>query len=298
MSSRERTLSIVLAAVAGSSRLFEKLEGAEALHAVDRCMKRMSRGVDSFDGRLVRIGRHDLTAVFNNANDACQAAIAMQRRIADLPPVCGVQLAIRIGFHHGPVLEVDGEFVGECVNTAECLAGLAGAGQVLTSSETRSLLSPHLQLSTRRLTDLPTGSLPEQDEVFEVLWLQHVAAAPTVIVEPCASAKERDLRLCVRYGHHVKLLDKHRPSMLIGRDVGCEIIIRDRRASRNHALLERRGDHFVLKDVSTNGTYVTLKGEQERFLKRQELVLHGSGVISFAASAASPGADIARFEHL
>jgi adenylate cyclase len=38
-------------------------------------------------------------------NDACQAAIAMQRRVADLPPVSGVQLAIRVGFHHGPVLE-------------------------------------------------------------------------------------------------------------------------------------------------------------------------------------------------
>jgi hypothetical protein len=261
-------------------------------------MKRMSRGIDSFDGRLVRIGRHDLTALFNNANDACQAAIAMQRRIADLPPVCGVQLAIRIGFHHGSVIEVGGDCVGEGVNTAECLAALAGAGQVLTSSETRSLLSPHLQLSTRRLADLPTATLPAQREVFEVLWLQQATAATKVVVEPRAAATERDLRLCVRYGQHVKLLDKHRPSMLIGRDTGCEITIRDRRASRNHALLEQRGNHFVLRDVSTNGTYVTIKGEQECFLKHKELVLHGRGVISFAASAASPGADIAEFEHL
>jgi adenylate cyclase len=102
---QERMLSVVFAAVAGSSRLFEKLAGAEALHAVDRCMKRMRRGIDGFHGRIVKTGRDDLTALFDNANDACQAAIAMQRRVADLPPVSGVQLAIRVGFHHGAVIE-------------------------------------------------------------------------------------------------------------------------------------------------------------------------------------------------
>jgi class 3 adenylate cyclase len=46
-------------------------------------------------------------------------------------------LAIQVGFHHGAVIEELGEFLGECVNTAESLAGLAGAGQVLTSSATQ-----------------------------------------------------------------------------------------------------------------------------------------------------------------
>lgn len=36
MSGREEMQSVVLAAVAGSSRLFEKLGGTEALHAVER----------------------------------------------------------------------------------------------------------------------------------------------------------------------------------------------------------------------------------------------------------------------
>ena len=298
MSRGEDMRSVVLAAVAGSSRLFEKLGGTEALHAVERCLKRMSRGIDGFHGRIVRTGRHDLMAIFDNVNDACQAAIAMQRRIADLPPISGVQLAIRIGFHHGPVVEAGGEFIGDSVNTAECLAGLAGAGQILTNHETRVLLSPSLRESTRALANGPAANRAGEQQNFEVLWQEQRAEPARPVVEAHPEARERELRLCVRYGRSVKLLDKHRQSLHMGRDGDCEIIIRDRRASRQHAMIERRGDHFVLKDVSTNGTFVTVHGESELFVRHEEFVLRGSGVISFAASAGSPSADIAEFEHV
>ena len=298
MSGREEMQSVVLAAVAGSSRLFEKLGGTEALHAVERCLKRMSRGIDGFHGRIVRSGRHDVMAIFDNVNDACQAAIAMQRRIADLPPISGVQLAIRIGFHHGPVVEAGGEFIGDGVNTAECLAGLAGAGQILTNHETRTLLSPSLRESTRPLANGPAANRAGEQQIFEVLWHEHRPEPARPVVEVPTAVKERELRLCVRYGRSVKLLDKHRQSLHMGRDGDCEIIVRDRRASRQHALIERRGDQFVLKDVSTNGTFVTVHGESELFVRHEEFVLRGSGVISFAASAGSPSADIAEFEHV
>lgn len=298
MSSRERALSVVFAAVAGSSRVFEKLAGTEALHAVDRCMKRMARGIDGFHGRIVRTGRDNLTALFDNANDACLAAVAMQRRVADLPPVSGIQLAIRVGFSHGLVSEESGEVLGDGVNTAECLADLAGAGQVLTRSQTQALLSPQLQLATRHLEKASSSGGPAEPQLFEILWRESTIEPPRVIVQPAAPAKEREARLCIRYGNHVKLLDKHRPSVVMGRDETCEITVRDRRASRHHARIDRRGGRYVLKDLSTNGTFVTLNGEQELFLRHEELVLRGSGIISFAASAGSARADIAEFEHL
>jgi adenylate cyclase len=84
----------------------------------------------------------------------------------------------------------------------------------------------------------------------------------------------------------------------MGRDANCEITIRDRRASRKHARSSGEASHFVLSDLSTNGTFVTVNGEQELFLRHEEFVLRGSGIIAFAASASSPSADIAEFEHL
>jgi len=295
----ETNLSVVFAAVAGSSRLFDRLGGTEAVHAIERCMKRMARGIDGFHGRIAKIGRDDLVALFANPNDAYQAAVAMQRRVADLPPVSGIQLAIRVGLHCGAVSEDDGEILGDGVHTAECLAGLAETGQVLTSSQTRALLSPHLQLSTRLLEPESGKDLPADRQLFEVIWLEpRTEVARRTVVEPPLPARERELRLCIRYGHYVKLLDRHRPSVAMGRDAGCEITVTSRRASRNHARIERRGGHFVLVDFSTNGTFVTLLGERELFIRHEQFVLRGSGIISFASSAGSPGADIAEFEHL
>ncbi|MBL8374718.1 adenylate/guanylate cyclase domain-containing protein [Accumulibacter sp.] len=298
MSSTEKMLSVLFAAVTGSSQLFGKLRGTEALHAVDRCMKRMARGIDGFHGRLVRTGRDDLTALFGNANEACQAAVAMQRRTADLPPVSGIDLAVRVGFHHGPVIEDGGEILGDCVNTAEWLAGLAAPGQILISATTQASLSAHLQSSTRLLESTLSKDLLAERQVFEVLWPEPKTEAPRVVIESPAPARERELRLCIRYGHFVKLLDKHRTSVVMGRDAGCEIAVHNRRASRSHARIERRGGHFVLIDLSTNGTFVTVNGEQELYLRHDQFVLRGSGVISFAASAGSTAADIAEFEHL
>lgn len=298
MSSTEGMLSILFVAVAGSSRLFERLGGAEALYAVDRCMKRIARGVDGFRGRIVRKTRDEVTALFANADDACQAAIAMQRRIADLPPVSGVQLTIRAGFHHGPVIGEGSELQGAGVNTAECLAGLARPGQVLTSGETQARLSAALQLSTHYLEPLSVNGPSGKQVVFEVLWLPTTRPAAKAFVAPPAPAIERDLRLCLRYLGHMKVVDRIRPNVLMGRDAGCDITVRDRRASRHHAKIERRGEQFILSDLSTNGTFVTVNGESELFLKRDEFVLHGSGIIAFAASANTPEADIAEFELL
>lgn len=315
MSSQERMLSVLLAAVDGSARLLEKRGSAEALHAVERCRKRMARGIDGFRGRIVRTGRDEITAVFETAEEACQAAIAMHRRVADLPPVSGVQLAIRVGFHHGPLLEEGDELAGAGLRIAERLAGLAAAGQILTSGETRALLSSHLQLSTRCFEPQPGAAagagLPQQKGLYQVLCAEPQAVASeanaeeAIVAAPVLApalapkpAKERSLRLCLRYGGQVKLLDKNRPRVVMGRDSSCEITIRDRRASRNHARIERRGEQFVLRDLSTNGTFVTVSGGPELFLRGEELVLHGSGIIAFAASANSPEADIAEFEHL
>ncbi|WP_300453814.1 adenylate/guanylate cyclase domain-containing protein [Accumulibacter sp.] len=296
MSRDGEMLSALFVSVSGSSRLFEKLGGTEALHAIERCMKRILRGVDGFRGRIVRTTRDDLAALFDNADDACQAAIAMQRRVADLPPVSGIKLAIRAGFHHGQVV---GEGVGSCVNAAECLAGMAGPGQILTTAETQALLSPLWRSSTRCLEGLSIKGQTTDQRVFEVSWPKSGSqGAKEAVASPPLPRSEREVRLCVRYAGHVKLLDRLRPKLLLGRDSGCDLTVRDRRASRHHAQIERRGETFVLRDLSTNGTFVTVTGGPELLVRREEIVLRDSGIIAFAASASSPGADLAEFEVL
>jgi len=61
-------------------------------------------------------------------------------------------------------------------------------------------------------------------------------------------------------------------------------VIADKLASRLHAKIERRRDKFVLVDQSSNGTYVTVDGEHEILLRREELLLRGRGRVSFGHS--------------
>lgn len=300
MSASERELSILFADVSGSTRLYEKLGDTEALHAVDRCIKRMERSVESFRGRVVKTIGDEIMAVFESAEDAFQGAVDMQQRIADLPPVSGVKLGIRLGFHCGPVIEDKGDFFGDSVNTAARLTGLAKAGQILTSGETVGKLPELLQLSTRDLDKMSVKGKSESLNVFEVLWLEGeelTMKAPSIRTRS-ASAADKPVRLCVRHAGNVLVIDDKNDSLVLGRDATSDLVIRDRRASRNHGKIERRGDKFVLTDISTNGTYVTFAGEPEFFLRREDLVLRGSGKISFAASAKNEDADIAEFEHL
>ncbi|HNI73977.1 MAG TPA: adenylate/guanylate cyclase domain-containing protein, partial [Accumulibacter sp.] len=170
MSGEEKILSVIVAAISGSSRLFDKLTGAEALYAVDRCQKRMIRGIDGFRGRIVRTTNDEIIAAFEHPDEACQAAIAMQRRIADLPPVAGIKLAIRAGVHHGPAIEEHDDLTGHCIAIAEALSGLAIAGQVLVSGEVRELLSPALKLATHGLDKVWLPSVGAEQSVYELIW--------------------------------------------------------------------------------------------------------------------------------
>ena len=290
--------SVLFASVAGNARLHEKLGSAEALRAVDRCLKRMERAVTAFGGRNVRTVGNELMAFFAGADEAYYAAIEMQARVADLPPVSGVELAIRIGFSHG-VLAGDADiFRGDAASEAMYLAGTARPGQILTSLQARTALSPLLKKATHDLgASTATGKLKGM-RIFEAttpepLELTDRAASN----DGLASADQRTgTGLRLRYGDQLVVLDDAKREITMGRDADSDVIIHDRRASRHHARIELRNNAVTLIDLSANGTYVTFSGKPELFLRREECVLHERGLICFAASSSSAEADFADFE--
>lgn len=301
MNNAKNSLSVLFADVSGSARLHEKLGGAETLRAVDRCLKRMGRAVDAFGGRIIKTVGDEMMAVFDMADEAFHAAIEMQQRVADLPPISGVKLAIRVGFSHGTVSEKEGCMVGETVNAAAHLAGLAKPGQVLTSIQAQAALSPALKNSTRELGSAVAKGKSLGMKVFEVV----APVAPGSSVAKTAEIPDErsgdglaGARFCVRYSGKAIILDDSKLVIKMGRDAESDVVIHDRRASRLHARIELQGNRVILTDMSTNGTFITLSGEQELFLRSEECVLHGKGMICFAASATSPDADCAEFEQL
>lgn len=294
MEDSERILSILFAGVSGSARLHEKLGGAEALRAVDRCLKRVERAVEAAGGRVVKTGADEMMAVFESAEDACQAAIEMQERVMDLPSVSGIKLAIRVGFANGAAHGDDDDLGGETVDEAARLAGLAKPGQVLTSIVTHGLLPASARRSAREVR-LGGGQNPPT-VAFEIA-IHEAGTAAKLAGGAVAGTEAKAAHLTLRYEDAVIVVDEQNQLLNLGRDAkGNTVLVRDRRASRHHARIEWRGDRVVLVDCSTNGTYVTLTGKPELFLRRGECILRGKGLICFAASASSPDADFAEFD--
>ncbi|WP_077231354.1 adenylate/guanylate cyclase domain-containing protein [Methyloversatilis thermotolerans] len=295
MTSQQRSLCVLFADVSGSTRLYEKLGDAEALRAVERCLNRMRRVVDGHGGKVIKTIGDEVMTTFDTADAGIQAACEMQHRVTDLPPVSGVKLAIRVGFHYGPTIEENDDVFGDTVNTAARMAGLAKAGQIMTTSETMAAVTLSLAPEVREIDALTVKGKAEDVRVFEVLWQDgaDLTMKASSIVASYAAA-----RLLVSYrGVEVTLDTSHGP-LTLGRDMSNEVVIKDQRASRNHARIERRRDKFVLVDQSTNGTFLRIEGENEVILKREEMILRGQGTIGFGHSALEQGIDLMRFEVL
>jgi class 3 adenylate cyclase len=296
MSEAEKPRSVLFAELSGNARLHEKLENSEALRAVERCTRRMQRAVEACGGSVVKSAEDRLIAVFGLADEAFHAAIEMQQRVGDLPPVSGVKLAIRVSFAHGPLREENAGVAGATVDLAARLAALAKPGQILTDSAARAALSMALQPSARDL-GAADGGQDGAARIFELVAADLPALLVKPLVDPPAQppgAQGPCLRLSYAGKDH--FLDDTTPVITLGRGANNEVIVNDRRASRNHARIERRGEQIMVIDTSTNGTYVTLQGMPELSLRKGDCVIRGKGVICFAAPATDAQADCADFE--
>lgn len=299
MSATQRKLIVMFADVSGSSALFERLGDKEAMHAVERCLKRMKRSIDGYKGRTIEVVGDELLATFEAAEDACQSAIDMQQRIADLPPVSGLKLTIRIGLHCGVVSDDGNKISGPAITSAARIAGTARRDQILCSS----LLFNELPQPGIIIADpMPNlGTIQEDDSVlalFQITWPSYQGGTPSLLSAFGSNSPMPVDRLCVRHRGKAFLLDDKTPVLTIGRDLECKLLVIDRKASRQHARIERRADGFFLVDTSTNGCFVTLSGRQEIMVHRHEVQLENRGQISFGNSGNDPSADIAEFEHL
>lgn len=299
MTSAQRRMIVMFADVSGSAGLFERLGDTEAMHAVERCLKRMKRSIDGYRGRTIQIVGDELLAVFETAEDACLAAIDMQQRISDLPPVSGLKLTIRIGLHAGMVIDEGDKLKGDVVTNAARIAGIARRDQILCSSVLAGELPESTVINVRPMPEL--GSIPEHGEslpLFHIHWTANEMGGYSHSTFGPQSTPPASDRLCVRYHGKAFLLDSKTPVLTLGRDLGNKLVIEDRKASRQHARIEKRKDGYFLVDVSTNGCFVTIGKRPEKLIRRQDIQLEGSGRICFGCSSNDASADGAEFEHL
>jgi adenylate cyclase len=285
--------AILFADVSGSTSLYEKLGDQRALAAIDSVLAEMRRSIGFQQGRVIKTIGDEVMAVLPSADAAMQAACDMQTRVAAIPPIDSVQLGIRVGFHFGPAIEENNDFFGDAVNTAARMAGLAKRGQIITSGPTVEALAPLLRKSTRDLESMAVKGKQDEIQIFEVIWQDSDELTTMVAREGPTSTPSATLTL--KYRTQTLILGTSRPAATFGRDATNDQVIADKMASRVHCKIEYRHGQFFLSDQSTNGTYVTLEGDTEIRLKREQLLLRGRGMFCLGHSSTKAGEEIVTF---
>lgn len=286
-------MAVLFADVSDSTRLYESLGDTLAFGQVRQCVGLLTTITSTFGGRVVKSIGDGLMCAFPDADNASQAAAEMQRQIAEHPQLNGgKKLSIRIGFHFGPVIQSGDDVFGDSVNVAARMAGLAVAGQALTTAETVEAMSPYLRESTRQLESLPVKGKEFEVDVHEVLWQP---SSDRTVVRGRSAPRPAEIgvsTLIISYrGADIMLT----AGAYLGRDADNTVQVADPLASRRHARIELRAGKFVLIDQSSNGTFVLVGTGSEIQLRREEMILHGTGVIAFGHSVHDPGTEVMRF---
>ncbi|HEV8519140.1 MAG TPA: adenylate/guanylate cyclase domain-containing protein [Burkholderiales bacterium] len=292
MKQKNINLTVLFVDVSDSTRLYESLGDAVAFREVRECLSVFQEVVVGQKGRIVKNIGDGSMCVFLDPNDAVQAACEMQQRLQQRPMLKDRQIEIQIGLVHGPVL-IDGDDVhGDTVNTAARMEELAVGGQILTTEDTVILLAPDHRSATRRLAAIPIKGKHEDVAVHEVLWqastdhTQVPGRVDTIIQQAGVS------RLRLKHGGKEIIVVT---SINLGRHANNGIRLKDPMASRHHAFIERRKDKFVVTDQSSNGTFVKMKTGEEFKLRRESMILQGSGALSFGHRASAKNAEIVGF---
>ncbi|TAH40660.1 MAG: FHA domain-containing protein [Betaproteobacteria bacterium] len=285
--SERKNLCVLAATIPSDARLAERLGADEAAHALDRCMRRLERAIDGNGGDAVRHRPDALIATFERCDAGALAACEMLERMRNLPPLSGSRQTVCIGLHYGVVEGSPAQ--GEGVDTAQRLATLARPEQALASGPAIMLLTPAARHAAMPQAIRSTGIDALGMEVFTVG--QRVGMVTSL--PPTARLSQR-LRL--RHQQDTIFVEEQRPVLLLGRELGNDVVIMDPRASRQHARIERRREGFILVDESSNGTYVSTDGAKETCVKHGELPLLGPGRIGCGFSAGEIERDLVFFD--
>jgi len=283
----------MFAELLGIAELYAGAGDADALQATTACHDRLEQAAGPAKARVLkRIGPR-LMLLAESADVAARAAVAMQVAASQLPAAPGGKPGLGIGFHYGRVIQNDDDVFGDTVNLAARLVEKAARGQILLVAETAEQVGSLYRRSIRRLLAVQLKGIDQELGLCEMVWRADEPATfyPfTADAEPPARVK-----LKLKYRGTKLVLKRIVEAVSLGRDAQCKVVIDDEHASRHHCTIQRRRDRFVLVDKSTNGTFVTIEGEQELAVRRDEVTLRKSGWIAFGQSR-SAGGDVMEFQ--
>ena len=292
MEERRENLTVLLVDVSDSTRLYESLGDEVAFREVRGCLDLFEKAIAANGGRVAKAVGDGLICVFEDPAAAVTAACDMQSSLRDRMADRTRRIGIRVGLHYGPVLLDGGDVYGDTVKIATRMTQFAASGQIITTGETVAQLAPELQSVTRHLDEFIVAGRADDIAVHEVLWQESGDHTQLPGRFEAMLAKAGIARLRTMHGGREIVVVS---TLTMGRHAGNDIVLKDRMASRNHARIERRKDKFVLIDLSSNGTFVAMDNGDRIRLRREELIMYGSGAITFGHPDGEQDAEVVGF---
>ena len=279
MPKETENLAVLFADISRSTQIYDLLGDEAGQKLVADCLNLLAEVAESHQGTVIKTIGDEAMCSFPSANLAVLAGKDMHESLEKAPALKQPRVGtptIRVGIHLGPVIRTDDDVFGDAVNVAARMVALAKPRQILTTEQTVEELTPEAQAMIRRIDKTTVKGKRERLNIYEVVWEQHEV---TVMLQNPLATLALECPLKLRFEDQTVELDRSRPDATMGRHRDNDFVVDDGLASRVHARIEQRRGKFILIDQSTNGTYVLLEGKEPVCLRRDELPLHGSGMI-------------------
>ncbi|MCB1645128.1 MAG: FHA domain-containing protein [Pseudomonadales bacterium] len=288
-------VAVLFADVSGSTRLYETVGDDNANRIIGKTIDVMAKITEMYQGYVIKTIGDEIMCRFSSANECVRAAKEIQEEISQGIQGESIPVKIKVGLHFGPaILMDDGDVFGDAVNVAARMAGIAKGDQIITTEETIRKLDPDLQDLSRQFDKTNVKGKEEEIIVYQVVWETSDDVTRIEIVS-APEAEEIKYLLLEFQGQPIRIASNDNRTFVIGRGVQSDLLCQTRLASRTHATLEFRRGKFLLSDQSSNGTFVKTDDGENIFLRRQELMLWGSGYLSLGEEVAEAGDDLIRY---
>jgi class 3 adenylate cyclase len=142
------TRTFVFTDIVGSTGHLVQLGAEKWNELLDRHDELLTASIRGHSGTIIKHTGDGFFAAFPAPGDAVEAAIEIQRAIAEEP------FKVRIGLHSGEALKRGSDYTGRGVNVAARIGALAGAGEVLVSTDTLDGIETPYGLSEQRSAEL------------------------------------------------------------------------------------------------------------------------------------------------
>ncbi|WP_069300360.1 adenylate/guanylate cyclase domain-containing protein [Neptunicoccus sediminis] len=276
----EVIVAVVCADISGSTALYDQVGNLEARTQIDSCLHILRDVISEHGGEFIHSRGDDVLCIFEDPNNALQTMQDMLARTRE------GALSVHIGLDFGPAIRTRDDVFGDCVNVAARLGSLANPRESLCSRAFFKAIKPGGRDALHYFDSRKLRGKARAENIYRYADVTvdsntqvSFGAAPNTDLPRAKSGGTKELSALIAFDGTVAECTQAR-EVTIGRAEGCDLVLPRQWVSRRHIIIEMRKDHAYLRDVSSNGTYVCLPGQDPILLRRETMALPGKCTLS------------------